>query len=96
MDARGEARGAQGYEGRPPVPPDGPTGAPPTQGAGTNRKVIHASCTVHRGPAGFANLVVSKRNGQIELDSHVDGSCVLTLAEDAAIALRDALTQWLG
>lgn len=62
-----------------------------------NRKVIHGSCALHRGPAGFANVVVSKRrDGQIELDCHVDGSCVLTLAEDEAIALRDALTAWLG
>jgi hypothetical protein len=30
------------------------------------------------------------------LDLHVTGQCVLTLAEDEAIALRDALTQWLG
>jgi hypothetical protein len=29
-------------------------------------------------------------------DPHVTGSCVLTLAEDEAIALRDVLTQWLG
>lgn len=96
MDARSETRWAEGYEGRSPVRPAGPTGAPPTHGASPNRKVIHASCSVHRGPAGFANLVASKRDGQIELDSHVDGSCVLTLAEDAAIVLRDALTQWLG
>jgi hypothetical protein len=32
----------------------------------------------------------------IELDPHVTGSCVLTLAEDEALALRDVLTQWLG
>jgi hypothetical protein len=40
--------------------------------------------------------VVCKHNGAIELDPHVTGQCVLTLAEDAAIALRDALTEWLG
>jgi hypothetical protein len=61
-----------------------------------NRKVIHATCALHRGPAGFANVVVSKRDGTIELDPHVTGACVLTLAEDAAVALRDALTRWLG
>jgi hypothetical protein len=61
-----------------------------------NRKVIHATCALHRGPVGFANIVVSKRNGEIVLDPHVDGSCVLTLAEDEAIALRDTLTRWLG
>jgi hypothetical protein len=61
-----------------------------------NRKVIHASCSVHQSALGFANVVVSKRDGQIELDCHVDGSCVLTLAEDEAIALRDVLIEWLG
>jgi hypothetical protein len=58
----------------------------------TSRKVIHATCSVHHGPAGFADLVVSKRGGLIELDPHVTGSCVLTLAEDA----RDQLTEWVG
>lgn len=62
----------------------------------SNRKVIHATCALHRGSAGFTNVVVSKRDGTIEFDPHVTGSCVLTLAEDEAIALRDALTQWLG
>jgi hypothetical protein len=61
-----------------------------------NRKVIHATCALHHGPAGFANVVVSKRDGTIVFDPHVTGSCVLTLAEDEAIALRDALTEWLG
>jgi hypothetical protein len=45
---------------------------------------------------GFTNVVVTKRGGAIELDPHVTGQCVLTLAEDQAIALRDALTAWLG
>jgi hypothetical protein len=48
------------------------------------------------GSGGFANVVVSKRYGTIELDPHVTGACVLTLAEDEAIALRDGLTEWLG
>jgi hypothetical protein len=45
---------------------------------------------------GFANIVVCKRDGEIVFDPYVDGSCVLMLAEDEAIALRDALTRWLG
>ncbi len=61
-----------------------------------NRMVIHATCALHRGPVGFTNLVVSKRDGEIVFDPHVTGSCVLMLAEDGAITLRDALTQWLG
>jgi hypothetical protein len=55
-----------------------------------------ASCSVHRGPAGFCNLVASKGVETIELDPHVDGCCLLTLDEDAATELRDALTEWLG
>jgi hypothetical protein len=67
-----------------------------TPATSNNRRVIHATCALHRGPAGFANVVVSKRDGTIELHPHVDGSCVLSFAEDEAGALRDALTQWLG
>jgi hypothetical protein len=69
---------------------------PETQRTGKNRKVIHATCALHRGPAGFANVVLSKRDGTIVLDPHVTGSCVLVLAEDEAVALRDVLTDWLG
>jgi hypothetical protein len=61
-----------------------------------NRKVIHATCALHRGPASFVRVLVSKCDGEIILTPHVDGSCVLTLAEDEAIALRDALIEWLG
>lgn len=61
-----------------------------------DREVIHATCALHRGPVGFANVVVSKRGETIELDPHVTGACGLTLAEDEALALRDALTRWLG
>lgn len=61
-----------------------------------NRKVIHATCALHRGPAGFVNVLVSKRGGTIEFDPHVAGSCVLTFDEAEASALRDALEQWLG
>ncbi|MGH3669862.1 MAG: hypothetical protein ACRDSH_04405, partial [Pseudonocardiaceae bacterium] len=68
----------------------------PTQRLNQRRKVIHASCWVHQGAVGFTNLVVSHRDGEIELNPHVDGSCRLTLDEDEACALRDALTEWLG
>jgi hypothetical protein len=60
------------------------------------RKVIQASCSVHQGAVGFTNLVVSQRGGEIELNPHVDGSCLLTLSEDEACALRDVLIEWLG
>jgi hypothetical protein len=42
--------------------------------------VIHATWALHRGPTGFVNVVVTKRDGTIELDTHT-GSCVLTPAE---------------
>jgi hypothetical protein len=51
---------------------------------------------MHQGAVGFVNLVVSKRSGEIELDPHADGSCLLTLSEDEACALRDVLIEWLG
>lgn len=60
------------------------------------RRVIHVSCALHRGSAGFANLVVRRRETGIELDLHVDGSCVITLDEAGAGVLRDALIEWLG
>jgi hypothetical protein len=69
---------------------------PAMQRASGHRKVIHATCALHRGPVGFTNLVVRKRDGEIELDPHVTGACVITLDEDGACALRDALTEWLG
>jgi hypothetical protein len=61
-----------------------------------NRRVIHASCTLHRGPVGFANLVVRKVDGTIELDPHVDRGCVILLDEDGARVLSEALQEWLG
>ena len=63
---------------------------------GTCRRVIHASCALHRGPVGFTNLVVSTHGGQIELDPHAVGTCKITLEEDGARLLRDALIEWLG
>lgn len=68
----------------------------PEPPAARGRVVIHASCSVHQGARGFTNLVIRKLNGEIELDPHVDGSCKLALAEDAAGMLRDALIEWLG
>jgi hypothetical protein len=61
-----------------------------------NRRVINASCTQHGGTPGFTNLVITKRDGDIELDPHVTGGCLIKLDEGGATALRDALTEWLG
>jgi hypothetical protein len=61
-----------------------------------NRRLIMATCRVHGGAAGFCNLVVSKVDGDIELDPRADGCCLLTLSEDGATELRDVLSEWLG
>ncbi|MGH3865622.1 MAG: hypothetical protein ACRDQ4_05680 [Pseudonocardiaceae bacterium] len=60
------------------------------------RKAIPATCELHRGPMGFANLMVSLIDGKLVLDPHVTGSCLITFDEAAACALRDVLTEWLG
>jgi hypothetical protein len=62
----------------------------------SRRRAISATCALHRGPMGFTNLLVSKRDGTIVLDPHVDGSCVIFLDQDGATALCDTLTEWLG
>jgi hypothetical protein len=62
-----------------------------------NRRAIHATCRTHGDCIGFTNLVVTKHDdGVIELDPHVTGQCVITLAEDAARVLHEALGEWLG
>jgi hypothetical protein len=60
------------------------------------RKAIPATCGLHRGPIGFANLMVSKQGNSVVLDPHVTGECLITLGEQSAKTLRDLLTQWLG
>ncbi|HKR48248.1 MAG TPA: hypothetical protein VJT72_01495 [Pseudonocardiaceae bacterium] len=61
-----------------------------------NRRVIHATCVQHGGAQGYTNLVVTKKNGEIELDPHAAGVCVVRLDENAARVLSAALTGWLG
>jgi hypothetical protein len=60
------------------------------------RKAIPATCGLHRGPIGFANLLVSMQDGTIIFDPHVTGACVIALDEESAMTLRDTLTEWLG
>lgn len=62
----------------------------------SNRKVIACTCVVHGGTPGFTNLVVTKRGGDIELDPHGLGCCVVVLNEAAANQLFDAFGGWLG
>jgi hypothetical protein len=62
-----------------------------------NRRAIPVTCGMHQGPRGFANLVVERKpNGDIVLDMHVAGACVIILDKDAATALFDVLGKWLG
>jgi hypothetical protein len=61
-----------------------------------NRRAIPVTCGVHRGPRGFANLVVERKpNGDIVLDPHVTGQCVIILDQTAARALFEVLRTWL-
>jgi hypothetical protein len=60
------------------------------------RKAIPVTCGVHRGPEGFANLLVSMQGGTVVLDPHVTGECVIALEEDSAEMLCSILTVWLG
>jgi hypothetical protein len=68
---------------------------PATKSAGT-RKVIQATCIKHGRARGFTNVVLTKRGGEIEPDPHATGACVLRLDENAATAVRDTITEWLG
>jgi hypothetical protein len=61
-----------------------------------NRKAIPVTCALHRGPRGYTNLVVEKQRGEIVLDPHVTGACVIILDENAATALFEVLQKWLG
>jgi hypothetical protein len=76
-----------------PAPAGAPLEAPVT---GHNRRVIPATCTTHGGTPGYTNLVVTKHDAEIELDPHVNGSCVIRLEEDGARTLCEALQEWLG
>lgn len=58
-------------------------------------RTIPTTCVRH-GTAGFTNLRVTQRGGDIELDPHVDGGCVLRLNETAATSLLKTLGELLG
>jgi hypothetical protein len=61
-----------------------------------NRRVISATCTTHAGARGFTNLVVTRRDGDIELDPHATGACVVRLDRSGARDLYEMLTEWFG
>jgi hypothetical protein len=70
---------------------DGATASAPRE----NRRAIPVTCAVHRGPRGFANLVVERQGSEIVLDPHVTGECVIIFDEAAARVLFDVLGKWL-
>lgn len=65
------------------------------QGRRTDDRTISSTCQIH-GARGFCNLRLTKVGSDIVLNPHVDGSCVITLDEDGAVAMRDLLIEWLG
>jgi hypothetical protein len=58
-------------------------------------RTITTTCQTH-GCRGFCNLRISKIDGEIVLNPHVDGSYVLRLDKTAATQLFDILGEWLG
>ncbi len=60
------------------------------------RKVIPTTCSVHGGARGFTNLAVAQIGGEIVLDPHVTGACVIIFEEAAARVLFNVLGDWLG
>ncbi|MGH3771296.1 MAG: hypothetical protein ACRDRW_07870 [Pseudonocardiaceae bacterium] len=61
-----------------------------------NRRAIGVTYAVHKGPRGFANLVVEKQGGENVLAPHVTGEYVIILDESAATVLFDVLGKCLG
>jgi hypothetical protein len=62
-----------------------------------NRVTVHASCDTCGGARGFTNLLVTKLpDGRIQFDPHATGVCTVTVEEDAARMVMDALARWLG
>lgn len=49
------------------------------------------------GPWGFTNLLVTKLpDGRIQFDPHATGCCTVTIEDDAARTVLNALAKWLG
>jgi hypothetical protein len=60
------------------------------------RRTIPVTCGTHGGGRGFCNLRVTRAKGEITLDPHVTGQCVIVLDETAAATLSTLLREWLG
>lgn len=79
----------------PPVDPDARSANRENPQLG-NHRTVSATCQTHGGCKGFCNLRLTKVGGEITLDPHVTGCCVIRLDETEAGAVRDTLTEWLG
>ncbi|MBW0010888.1 MAG: hypothetical protein JO063_12385 [Pseudonocardiales bacterium] len=67
----------------------------PEKPSRVRRKGIPGTCQLHRGPVGFANLMVSVQDGSVVFDPHVTGACVITIDKEGAKTLLFILTEWL-
>jgi hypothetical protein len=61
-----------------------------------NSRTIPVSYTLHRGPRGFATLMVERRGEEVVFDVQVTGGCTIILEDATAAALFDLLGAWLG
>lgn len=71
------------------------TAAPREQRAPQSPRVIMIICQAH-GAAGFTNLLITKENGCIVLNPHLENCCVLRIEEQAARTLHNIFGEWLG
>jgi hypothetical protein len=64
--------------------------------ASASRAVSGERASSNPAPRRFCNIVVTKDEGEIAMDPHVTGTCVLIFNEGEASALRDLLVEWLA
>ncbi|MGH3886371.1 MAG: hypothetical protein ACRDSZ_07345 [Pseudonocardiaceae bacterium] len=69
----------------------------PDRPARATDRTINVTCPTCSSGTGWCNLRVTRlAGGDIVLDPHVTGACVIVLDEAAATALFDLLGEWLG
>ena len=77
----------------PGVPEQHQPGQRPSR---ANERTIMVTCATCPGARGFTSLRVTRIGGDIVLDPHFAGACVLVFNETAATALFDLLGEWVG
>lgn len=68
---------------------------PPPIHPASGRRSISITCRTH-GAHGFCNLLVTREGHEVVLNPHLDGSCVLSMDEQAATELHEAIGEMLG